>query len=62
MKHTITIRLDTKVLTYYRNLSRQTGIPYQTLINSYLADAATNRRRPSWYLPPARHSSDGFPT
>ena len=46
LKRQISIRLDTDTIAYFKALSEETGIPYQNLINSYLADAAANRRKP----------------
>ena len=43
----ITIRLETKTLEYFKRLSEDTGIPYQTLINLYLRDIATTKKKPS---------------
>ena len=45
LKKQVTIRLDVDSLAYFKELSEETGIPYQTLINLYLRDCATNRRR-----------------
>ena len=47
LKKQITIRLDEPTLEYFRGLSDETGIPYQTLINLFLRDCATSRKRPS---------------
>jgi len=46
LKKQITIRLDVEALDYFRTLSRQLGIPYQTLINLYLRDCASSKLRP----------------
>ena len=46
-KAAITIRLDTKIIAYFKDLSANLGIPYQTLINSYLADCVANKRQPT---------------
>jgi uncharacterized protein (DUF4415 family) len=46
-KTTVTIRLDRETVNYFKALSEQINIPYQTLINSYLADCAARRIRPS---------------
>jgi predicted DNA binding CopG/RHH family protein len=43
-KKQVTIRLDQSTIDYFKNLSTQQGIPYQTLINSYLSDCARNKR------------------
>jgi predicted DNA binding CopG/RHH family protein len=47
LKKQITIRLETKTLEYFKHLSEDTGIPYQTLINLYLRDCATTKKKPS---------------
>jgi uncharacterized protein (DUF4415 family) len=47
LKKQITIRLDVRTLDYFRTLSEELGIPYQTLINLYLQDCATAGKRPS---------------
>ena len=47
LKKQITIRLDEDVLAYFRELSEETEIPYQTLINLYLRDCARTGKRPS---------------
>ena len=38
-----TIRLDKDTLDYFRDLSYETGLPYQTLINLYLKDCAKKK-------------------
>jgi uncharacterized protein (DUF4415 family) len=45
-KATVTIRLDKATVDYFKGLSEEVNMPYQTLINAYLADCATQRRRP----------------
>ena len=45
LKKQITIRLDEAVLEYFKDLSADTEIPYQTLINLYLRDCAQKQRR-----------------
>jgi uncharacterized protein (DUF4415 family) len=47
LKKQITIRLDVRTLDYFRGLSEELGIPYQTLINLYLQDCAVAGKRPS---------------
>ena len=47
LKKQLTIRLDTKVLEYFRELAEETEIPYQTLINLYLRECAATGKRPS---------------
>lgn len=48
LKRQLTIRLDTETINYFRELSEELGIPYQTLMNMYLRDCAETKRRPHW--------------
>ena len=41
----ITIRLDEESITYFKGISEDVGIPYQSLINLYLRDCAASRRK-----------------
>jgi len=45
VKRQVTIRLDESTIGYFKRLSEETGIPYQTLINLYLRDCASSGRR-----------------
>jgi uncharacterized protein (DUF4415 family) len=45
LKKVVTIRLDPDIIEYFKRLSRDTGIPYQRLINLYLRECAASRRR-----------------
>ena len=45
LKRQVTIRLDHDTIDYFKSLSADSGIPYQTLINLYLRDCAANRKR-----------------
>ena len=47
LKKQVTIRLDEATLEYFKTLSQETEIPYQTLINLFLRDCAKAKRRPS---------------
>lgn len=47
LKKQVTIRLEEEVISYFKNLAEDTGIPYQTLINLYLQDCAKMQRKPS---------------
>ncbi len=47
LKRAVTIRIDEATIAYFKALAADTGIPYQTLINSYLRDCADARRRPT---------------
>jgi uncharacterized protein (DUF4415 family) len=45
LKQPVTIRLDTESIKYFKAMSEENNIPYQTLINLYLRDCATNHRK-----------------
>ena len=45
LKRQVTIRLAQSVLDYFRALSDEVDVPYQTLINMYLKDCADSGRR-----------------
>ena len=40
LKKQITIRLDEDTIDYFKDMSEESGIKYQQLINLYLADCA----------------------
>lgn len=40
VKKQISIRIETNTIDYFKKLSKEVGIPYQNLINSYLAECA----------------------
>ncbi|NLZ97160.1 MAG: BrnA antitoxin family protein [Candidatus Magasanikbacteria bacterium] len=46
LKKQITIRLDMEVVNYFKDLSANTGISYQNLINLYLVDCAERKLQP----------------
>ena len=45
LKKQITIRLDDESITYFKTISEDVGIPYQSLINLYLRDCAASHRK-----------------
>ena len=47
LKKQVTIRLGVDVIEYFKELSEETGIPYQNLINLYLQDCVISGKRPS---------------
>jgi uncharacterized protein (DUF4415 family) len=47
LKRAVTIRLDEPTIAYFKRLAEETGIAYQTLINSYLRECAESKRRPT---------------
>ena len=42
-KTPVTIRLDATTVDYFKTLSEEANLPYQTLINSYLTDCAKRK-------------------
>ncbi|WP_349257011.1 BrnA antitoxin family protein [Salinisphaera sp.] len=50
LKRQVTIRMRDDVITYFKDMSEDTGIPYQSLINLYLRDCMAAGRQPdlSW--------------
>lgn len=44
-KKSVTIRLDESSLAYFKSISEQMGVPYQTLINLYLRDCTWRKRK-----------------
>ena len=46
-KATVTIRLDKATVDYFKALSEQVNMPYQTLINLYLDDCVAKKMQPS---------------
>jgi uncharacterized protein (DUF4415 family) len=45
LKKQITIRLDEDSISYFKAISEEVGIPYQSLINLYLRDCAASHRK-----------------
>lgn len=45
LKKQITIRLDEESITYFKTISEDVGIPYQSLINLYLRECAASHRK-----------------
>lgn len=45
LKKQVTIRLDEDAIGYFKSLSEELGIPYQSLINLYLRDCAATHRK-----------------
>ena len=40
----ITLNLDISTLNYFKDIAKETGIPYQILISSYLKDCVEKKR------------------
>ena len=45
LKKQVTINIDNETIDYFKAQSAKSGLPYQTLINLYLADCASKQRK-----------------
>lgn len=45
IKKQITINIDEDTINYFKAESASTGVPYQTLINLYLNECASNKKK-----------------
>jgi len=45
LKQQVTIRLDPDTIAYFKGLAKELSLPYQTLINLYLRECASSRKR-----------------
>ena len=45
LKKHVTIRMGIDIIDYFKQMSNETGIPYQNLINLYLRDCVQSKRK-----------------
>ena len=45
LKKSVTMRLSEDVISYFKQMADEKGVPYQSLINLYLRDCAAQHRR-----------------
>ena len=45
LKKQITIRIDPETIDYFKNIGANNNIPYQSLINLYLKECATSKKK-----------------
>ena len=45
LKKQVTLRIGVEVIDYFKEMSAETGIPYQSLINLYLQDCVVSGRK-----------------
>jgi uncharacterized protein (DUF4415 family) len=45
LKKSVTIRLGEDVISYFKGMAEETGVPYQSLINLYLRDCAAHHKK-----------------
>ncbi len=57
LKRSITIRLDTFTIDYFKRMAAETDLPYQTLINLYLRECAGSGRRLAMDWRPSRRGA-----
>ncbi|WP_386692853.1 MULTISPECIES: BrnA antitoxin family protein [unclassified Lonepinella] len=46
-KKVVTIRIDDDAIDYFKQLSAEMDMPYQTLINLYLKECAQTQKKPN---------------
>jgi len=51
LKKPVTMRLSEEVISYFKNMAVESGVPYQSLINLYLRDCVIQHRKVdiSWH-------------
>ncbi len=47
-KLAVGINLSADVINYFKGLSKETGVPYQSLIDLYLRDCVKNKKKPKF--------------
>lgn len=45
LKKPVTMRLSEDVISYFKSMAEEAGVPYQSLINLYLRDCVTQHRK-----------------
>ena len=45
VRRPVTVNIDVETIDYFKEEARRTGIPYQNIINMYLASAPPRRNR-----------------
>ena len=45
LKKSVTMRLSQDVIGYFKEMSEEAGVPYQSLINLYLKDCVAQHRK-----------------
>ncbi|NJM32400.1 MAG: BrnA antitoxin family protein [Limnobacter sp.] len=45
LKKSVTIRLSEDVISYFKEMADEKGVPYQSLINLYLRDCVARHRK-----------------
>jgi len=45
LKRPVTMRLSEDVISYFKDMAEENGVPYQSLINLYLRDCVAQHRK-----------------
>ena len=45
LKKQVTIRIDDDIISYFKAMAEEVGLPYQNLINLYLKECANSHRK-----------------
>lgn len=45
VKKQVTINIDVSTVDYFKNMSEESGVPYQTLINLYLSQCVAENKK-----------------
>ena len=45
LKKSVTMRLSEDVISYFKEMAEEKGVPYQSLINLYLRDCLAQKRK-----------------
>jgi predicted DNA binding CopG/RHH family protein len=45
LKKSITMRLSEDIISYFKDMATESGVPYQSLINLYLRDCVLHHRK-----------------
>ena len=45
LKKSVTMRLSEDIIAYFKDMSIESGVPYQSLINLYLRDCVLHHRK-----------------
>lgn len=48
LKKQVTIRLGQDIIAYFKDMAKETDIPYQKLINLYLRECVQSHRQLRW--------------
>lgn len=51
LKKQVTLRMGSNIIDYFKEMSEETGIPYQRLINLYLQDCVESNRKLEMHWP-----------